>query len=196
MSTGTTKPSCKVEDFSDLRQAKAAFEREFYSKSNNSWSAGPDAFRTFPYPAYNLVDDSEDEEASESDEEAEFADCEGARLWNLDVQGLVKRLAGRQALNEQVRKMQVDVAKLPLRQLKRRRMHTALSHLADMQKLLVSTCGSSPLPACCLACLPAGRSLCWSLVLGSLAPHLPCLCISTAHAQLPLCVCACACSRA
>ena len=133
---GTSKPNCKVDDFSDLREAKTEFERQFYNKTNNSWAAGPDAFRTFPYPAFNLVEDSDEEAESESDEEAELADTAGARLWNLEVQGLVKKMMGAQSLKGALHGMHVDTEKLPLQRLKRRRVHTALAQLDEIQKLL------------------------------------------------------------
>ena len=133
---GTTKPGCKVQDFSDLREAKAEFERLFYSKTQNSWSAGPDAFRTFPYPAFNLVEDEDDEAENESDEDAELADTAGALLWDLEVQGLVKKMMGAQALKGALRGMDVDMEKFPLNRMKRRVVNTALAQLAGIQKLL------------------------------------------------------------
>ena len=132
---GTQKPGCDVADFDDLRSAKARFNELYYQKTKNSWTTGADIFRAHP-GKYTLVEVSDEEEGEESDEEVEFADSADARLWNLEVQGLVKTLVGKQALQAAVRGMHIDCEKLPLYKIKRHRVNSALAQLAEMQNLL------------------------------------------------------------
>ena len=134
---GTQKPGCDVADFNDLRAAKARFNEVFYQKTKNSWATGPDNFRSFP-DKYKLVEEEEDEDEEEedSDEEAQLVNCGDARLWNREVQDLVKKLVAKPSLDHALRSLQVDAGKMPLNKLKRQQINGALAQLTEMQKIL------------------------------------------------------------
>ena len=134
---GTQKPGCDVADFNDLRAAKARFNEVFYQKTKNSWATGPDNFRSFP-DKYKLVEEEDDDEEEEedSDEEAQLVNCGEARLWNREVQDLVKKLVAKPSLDHALRSLQVDAGKMPLNKLKRQQINGALAQLTEMQKIL------------------------------------------------------------
>jgi hypothetical protein len=82
------------------------------------------------------VEFNNEEEGEESDEEAELANSASAKMWNLEVQELVKNLVSRKALETAVRDMDVDLEKMPLSKLQRHKVNGALAQLSLMQKLL------------------------------------------------------------
>ena len=133
---GAQKPGCEVVDYSDSSGCMAAFAKRFFEKTRNSWEAGPFAFRTVP-GKFSLVDHSDGEGDSDSEGEAEGAGAEEAEsMLDETVQGLVMGMLGKHAISDEARALDVDLDKLPLRKLKRHRVHEALAELSSIQGIL------------------------------------------------------------